>query len=40
MASDLGATPIAVEFIRRNSDLYTGSENVVYRSVRLSGCAV
>lgn len=33
MASDLGATPIAVEFVRRKSVLYSGPENTVYRSI-------
>lgn len=33
MASNLGATPIAVEFIRNKSDLYSGAETVVYRSI-------
>ena len=33
MASDLGAVPIAVEFVRQKSVLYTGDAATVYRSI-------
>ena len=33
MASNLGATPIAVEFVRQKSVLYSGDAATVYRSI-------